>query len=253
MIGISHTSGECLKKSLGSRALGLLIGALGLYIVLTIWIPMAANWRPFGFFDIFFLFTFPIPVTLVGIYFLHTAGHLWRGLSSKGLRKASVCLAFLLAAMALLSLSRRFPDRGDSVWTVILAPLAIALGGLFYLAVKHCLFKWFALSEVMDYAAHRRATKVYLGVFSLAFWTAIANTTELLPSHPDYEYVPANDWLAGLIVFGSIPLAFGCYRLGLRFFLKLPPDRDGNNGPAPESVPAGSDPADDKGELLCDL
>jgi len=247
----SDTSGECVTKSLGSKALALLIGALGLYIVLTIWIPMAANWRPFGFFDIFFLFTFPIPVTLVGIYFLHTAGHLWRGLSSKGLRKASVCLAFVFGAFTLLP--RTFIDRGDTVWTVILAPLAIALGGLFYLAVKHCLFKWFALSEVMDYAAHRRATKVYLGVFSLAFWTAIANTTELLPRDPDYEHVPANDWLAGLIVLGSIPLAFGCYRLGLRFFLKPPPETGGNNGPQPEAASAEPGPADDKGELLCDL
>ena len=107
----------------------------------------------------------------------------------------------------------------------------MALGGLFYLAVKHCLFKWFALSEVLDYAAHRRATKVYFGLLAYALWTAMAVTIELLPRDPDYEHVPANEWLAALIVLGSIPLAFGCYRLGLRFFLRPPPETGGNNGP----------------------
>ncbi|MBN1126172.1 MAG: hypothetical protein JXA82_14280 [Sedimentisphaerales bacterium] len=246
MTEISNHPDDCLKKSVFSKGLALLIGVVGIFAVFSVWVPIITKHRFENFSDVVFLFIFPIPCTLVGLYFLHTAGRLWPGISSNGIHKLSVCLSFIFAIMALnlfsiLKESTHVED--DIVWGLLQNFPLIILGGLFYLSVKRCLLKWFSVSEVIDYNAHRKATKLYFFFLALSFWNAISSVTQLLPKNPDYEHVPANQWLEALIIFGSIPPAFWCYRFGLKFFLKEPPDENGHNRSTLECLDAGSSPA----------
>lgn len=209
-----------------SKGISLLAGVAGLYILFGIWFPVITKHHFESIFDIVFLFIFSIPVTCVAVYFLYTAGNLWKGISSRGINKLSVCLSIILAVLLLPVLAKIKPanlESDESFWMVMDVPIVMIIAGIFYLFLKKCIHKWYTIEEEYDSNAHTRATKLYFGFLAVFLWSSVSQISNLLPKSPGDEHVPANTWLEGLIIFGSIPFAWGFYRIGLKLFLKKPP------------------------------
>ena len=211
------------KRLAISRGIALLIGAIGLYLLWTIWFSIITNYRSESPWSVLFLFTFPLLCTLVALYFLNAAKCLWQAISSKGICKLSISLSAIFAVL-IFSIVGKFESmvyESDKLfWGLIGIPFALIMAGIFYLSVKRCLFKWFSVPEECNLKAHTRATKCYFGILAFSIWNAASETSEFLPRDPQFEYVPQNHWYATLIMLGSIVLAFWIYRLGLKVFLK---------------------------------
>lgn len=233
------------KKEFILKGLAFLLGSAAIYMLWVVWIP-AITKHKFDFpFDGIFLLFFSAPCTVLAIYFFHAAVIIWRGISSKGIRKLSVCLSFLLAILLLILVSgirKSCSSSYEVFWNEVTTSFIMVASGVFYLLIKPWLFKSFSVNEVIDYNAHRKATKLYFGFLVFFTWSTFLATIQLLPKHPDHEYLPSNYWLASLLILGPIPLAFWGYRTGLKFFLKNPHDVNICNGTTAEFLGAESSP-----------
>lgn len=172
------------KKAFISKGFALLLGIAAIYMLLGVWIPIITKHKFESLFDFIFLFFFPIPCTLLAIYFFHTAGIIWGEISSRGIRKFSICLSLLLAALLLILISgiRKSISQSDEVfWAEVGTSVIMVTTGLFYLLVKRWIFMCFSVNEVIDYDAHRRATKLYFGFLGLSIWSDIVAITVFLP------------------------------------------------------------------------
>lgn len=242
---MSNNSNEtdlCSKKRLISKGLALLLGITAMYILWGVWVPIITKQKFKTLFDLIFLLTFPFPCTALSIYFFHSAGIMWKGISSRGIHKLSVCLSLIFSALLLIIISGikgSISPRDEFFWTEVPTTFIMIATGLFHLQLKRGLFKSFSVAVVIDYAAHRRATKLYFIFLGLSVWYDIVGATEFLPKYPDFEYLPTNQWLGALITLGSISLAFCCYKMGLKLFLKKPPIVKNNNETTTEFLDAG--------------
>ena len=211
------------KRQIIAKGISLIIGGLGLYTLWTVWLPIITKYCFESFSDIIFLFIFPVPVTCIAIYFFYTAKILWTGLSSKGVCKLAVSLSIIFAGLLLGRIGDIALTLLDkSVWSIIEAPFIMIMAGFFYLLAKKGMFGLFSIQQEYDMKAHHRATKLYFGFLAFIIWSSVSNIVDLLPRDPDHEYVPDKRWLTGLILFGSILLAFLIYRIGIKIFLKKP-------------------------------
>ena len=214
------------QKQLISKLLAVLISAVACYILWSVWFPIFT--KPFfdSPFDYIFLFIFPIPCTLVALYFLNTARHLWTPISSLSIHKLSVSISIIFAITLLGILSKTasaiFPSQ-KYIENRPTETVAIIIAGLFYLAAKKCLHKWFSVPKEIYPNINRFATKVYFWILAFSVWATVSQTADFLPRNPNNEHSPQSNLLGGLILFGSIPLAFWVYRLGLKLFLKKLP------------------------------
>ncbi len=212
------------KKQLLTKALALLISAAALYPLYLIWPPVISDFEYESPREYIFLFIFSIPMTLLAFYFLHSAWILWKGLSPKGIHRLCVCLAWIFAGLLITLVAQLIEASLHDFST----PLIIIAAGLFYLMAKRYLSKWLSVHGQMEYSNRARAAKLYFGFLALFLWQALSTLTNLLPKHPDYEYLPKYDWLVGLVYLGSIIVAFLFYQAGVKMFLKKPPEEEYN-------------------------
>jgi hypothetical protein len=206
-----------------SRGLALFIGAVGLYIVWSVWYSVITRHLYDSVSHIFFLIVFPIPATCVAIYFFHTVIVLWQGLSSRGICKLSIVLSIMFAIL-LLSISKLIiPDIiAKPFWSMVSFMFIIILAGIFCLCIKRYIFRWFSVQEEIDFAAHQRAVKLYFGFLAFFLWTTVTRTVDFLPKDTNYKNTPDNMWLTGLIMFGSIFLTIWFYKVAIKIYLKKP-------------------------------
>jgi len=118
----------------------------------------------------------------------------------------------------------RLMDLEKSFQNSIGFVIAFLIAGAFYVSTKKYLLKWFSLQEEFDYDTHRAAVKLYWGLLSFFLWGALGQSIRFLPQEPGNDSLPANLLLGSLIIFGSIPIAYGVYRAGIRHFLKGTPN-----------------------------
>lgn len=235
----------CGKKKVISRILALLFTVTAIYILWGIWAPFIRGHKLKSLFDFISLLDFRVPCTFLAIYFFHVGIILRRGISSKGIYKLSVCLSLLFSALILvifLGIKESVSPKDTFSLAEVPISLIMIAGGIFFLKIKPSLFKCFSVNEVIDYVRHKVATKLFFGFLALLIWFDFAGKTKFLPKDPNYEYLPDNQWLAGLIIFGSIPLAICCYRIGLKLFLKKPPNIKNNDEAIMEFLDAESSP-----------
>lgn len=213
------------KKQLLAKAIALLISAAALYPLYLIWPPVISDFEYESFSQDFFLFIFPIPMTLLAFYFLHSAWILWKGLSPKGIHRLCVCLAWIFAGL-LITLVAQLIEASLHDFS---SPLIMIAAGLFYLMAKRYLSKWLSVHGQMEYSNRARAAKLYFGFLALFLWQALSSLLiDLFPRHPDYEYVPKYYWLEVPFFVGSIIVAFLFYQAGVKMFLKKPPEEEYN-------------------------
>lgn len=225
MNSVSGSKKVRLSKGFLTKVIALVVGGMGVYTLWGVWSPLIFP-RSTHSFSIYIYIIFPLTMSCVAVYFLDTAKKLWQPLSSRGLQQLSMTLSLIFYTVIFYftrkSIDYFFEDINSLTKSQVELPLLMLLTGLFYLAVKRCLFKWFSLSEELDYKRHRRATKYYFGFMSYFTYSAVFIVIdESFQGHP---VLFGENWGSGLILLIMIPVAYMMYRIGLHFFLKNPPN-----------------------------
>ena len=215
------------KSIVIARIIAVVIVILALYMVIgTLW-PVLSDFDIRDPHDYLFLLFFPIPMTLLGMYFFYVAAQIWQDrLTYKNLCKLSGVLSIILVFMLIAIVEGIYKEAfqyEEIALSQIQTPILMILAGILYLALKRRLLDWFAVEEEFNYYKHKSGTKLYFGFLALFIWTAISSTAHLLPRDPNYEHIAENTSLEGLIILGSIPAAYLIYRISLKLFLKKPP------------------------------
>ena len=214
------------KNIIIARLIAVLIAMLAIYIILGIWWAIFTGPEFELWFDLVFLFIFPIPMTLLVIYFAYVAIKVWQSLSYNSICKLSGVFSIILTGVLMTMVEQFKPDDlqfDEIMLTEIELPILMIVAGLLYLAFKRCLLQWFAVEEDFNYYDHKRGTKLYFGFLAFFIYSAISSTVELLPRASDSQYSAENGTLEALLLWGSIPVAYLIYRISIKLFLKKQP------------------------------
>ncbi len=72
-----------------------------------------------------------------------------------------------------------------------------------------------------DFAGHRRVVERYFGFLAVLVWSALSSAIELFPD----DYVAEYTFLEPLFLFGSIPIAYLLYQIGVYVYAKGSDDK----------------------------
>jgi len=203
-------------------ATAVTFGLTGFYIIYALCRALLVPSSTISWTSLFFLVFFAILALCAAIYFLYCSINLLRHeLTSKVMTQCAFALSMLLFILLLSSSYKMtkhlFEQNNDLLISSLSSLITVFLltsAGVFYLAAKRCLLKWFSLQEIIDIKRHQRATKLYFGF--LAFFVFSAMTSIVITALPD------ESWIAMVLWIAAISIAWGFYRMGLKLFLKSP-------------------------------
>lgn len=212
-------------RKIVSRIISAIIASIGIYIILIITIYLFKRWKfDKPFYDIIFLLIFPIPAILVACYFLRVAFRTWSGVTGDNVGSIAIVTSIITFWMCIAVNLEYFgiPDISSDLVMI----LAMTASGISYLIVKKGLLVLFEIEDKLDYERHRKSTMLYFGVMAFLLYGFLTNLWwgDSGPRLIEVEEI-RELWISAFITFGMIPVAWGFYKLGVKLFLKKPPEQ----------------------------
>ncbi len=206
-----------------ARIAAVLVAAGGLYIIYAVWWPMLHK-KYESYFDFVFLFIFPIPASVAGVYLIYVGKKLWGGLSDQNTRQLAIVISAAIVIFVLPLIDKFKPVEvfTEEHGYIIFTPVLMICGGLFYLRLRKTLFDRLKIIKELNYKRHVRAVKIYFGFLALTVFSAISRIADLAEGEPGSERGPPG-LLVSLIM---LAVAVIIYRVGVSRFTEKAPIED---------------------------
>jgi hypothetical protein len=202
---------DAKRAKIIARTLAVLDTALGIYFVCIIIFSLANIITSFdNLYDFIFLFVFPIPFFIFGLYCIYSGCRLWLMISPENVRRvlfvSSIIFFFILVSF--------FPKAASSTEvSAFLTLLFMMPAGIFYILSNRLFLKALRLPAEINWTQREKSARRFFGWFSFFLLSAACRLLMI--------YIPPEkDTFLHLPTFiCTIILSFAVYKLGIKIAL----------------------------------